>query len=72
MGKHKKKAHCSKYSTKEVKVSIYYFKCGNHYKTNEPCFTSLSHQFKQKEHLNLEKTALSSKRVSNLPSIKTK
>ena len=72
MEKYKKKAHCSKCGTKGVKVSTHYFKCKNHYKTNEPCFTSLSHQFKQKEYLNLEKTALSSKRVSNLPSIKTK
>ena len=55
MGKYKKKAHCSKCGIKGVKVSAHYFKCGNHYKINEPYFTSLSHEFKQKEHLNLEK-----------------
>ena len=72
MGKHKKKVHCSKCSTKGVKITIHWFKCKNHYKKNELCFTSLSHQFKQKEDLNLEKSVSSSKRVSNLPVIKTK
>ena len=72
MGKHKKKVHYSKCGTKRVKITIHCFKCRNHYKTNEPFFTFLLYQFKQKEYLNLEKIALSSKRVSNLPSIKTK
>ena len=67
MGKHKKKVHCSKCGTKGVKISTHCFSCRNHHKTNEPCFTSLSQQFKLKEDQNLEKSALSSKRVSNLP-----
>ena len=72
MGKYKKKVHCSKCGIKGVKITTYCFKCRNYQKKNEPCFTSLSHQFKQKEDLNLEKSASNSKRVSNLPAIKTK
>ena len=72
MKKHKKKVYRSKCSTKGVKIITHCFKCRNYQKKNEPCFTSLSHQFKQKEDLNLEKSASNSKRVSNLLAMKTK